>query len=150
MNEFAIPLWSGVTYPETLKIYEYTLFSSTVFAGRCYRYDMQRYLHEAFLGVLMLAIVYEHGLVGCMGTVSYINKDSESSAFRWVGISHGYTMSAIFGEWEGVDIPCYLRKKGAMSLRREILLRWVFTTGPQVEEGSQLCTYYLFLLPWTT
>ena len=105
-----------------LKIYEYTLFSSTVFAGRGYRYDLQRWLHEAFRGVLMLATVYEHGLVGCMGTVSYVNKDSESSAFRWVGISHGYTMSAMFGEWEGVDTPCYLMEKGCYVIKEESLV----------------------------
>ncbi len=55
LYDFAMPLWSDVASPETSKIYEYTLVSSMVFAGRGYRCDMQRYLHEAFNGVLILA-----------------------------------------------------------------------------------------------
>ncbi len=55
LYDFAIPLCSDVASPETSKIYEYTLVSSMVFAGRGYRCDMQRYLHEAFTGVLILA-----------------------------------------------------------------------------------------------
>lgn len=55
LYDFAMPLWSDVASPETSKIYEYTLVSSMVFAGCGYRYDMQRYLHEAFTGVLTLA-----------------------------------------------------------------------------------------------
>lgn len=56
MYDFAIPLWSDVTHPETSKIYESTLVSSMVFAGRVYRCDMQRYMHEAFTGVLIFAV----------------------------------------------------------------------------------------------
>ena len=41
MYEFAIPHWSDVTYSETSKTYEYTLFSSMVFAGRTYRCEME-------------------------------------------------------------------------------------------------------------